>query len=157
MTEMTAGQQTSLTNQSNVWWLKEHQTERRNVGFSYISTVPQPVTLTRHHLLHLLPPTASSVNDRDGVGLSWCFFLAPNFWLPSTLFCGAWERAEREKLSTNISSTWKGRRNGQPASTRQVIPSSFVSKIPQPEMLVETDFLEWPEVEKRVSTRDDDC
>lgn len=34
------------------------------MGFGYISTVPQPVTLTQHHLL--MPPPSQ---EGDGVGL----------------------------------------------------------------------------------------
>lgn len=42
-------------------------------------------------------------------------------------------------------------RSRQPASTQQIIPNSFVSKHPQPEMLVETDLLQCLE-RKTVST-----
>ena len=78
----TARQQTNSTNQSNMLWLKQHQTELGDVNFSYISTITQPATwrqVTSSPCLLLQPlPSQEGV----GVGLSWGFLLAPGFCYP---------------------------------------------------------------------------
>lgn len=131
MTKVIAWQQTSLTKQSNVLWLKQHQTELRDLGFSYISSVRQPVTLIWCHLLHLPPPAPSSIIWRRRLRLSRYFLLAPKLWQSSMVYyTRACKRVEWEKLQMDKNWLWLHQfyreRSRQPASTQQIIPNSFV-------------------------------